>query len=48
MRRPKPSGSITITTDFGRRDPYVGSLKGVIHSIAPLERSVLGALDFLI
>lgn len=25
---------ITITTDFGTRDPYVGSMKGVIHSIA--------------
>jgi S-adenosylmethionine hydrolase len=35
MRRPKPSGIITITTDYGLRDPYVGILKGVIHSIAP-------------
>jgi len=26
---------ITLTTDFGLRDPYVGAMKGVIASIAP-------------
>lgn len=26
----KPSGIITLTTDFGLRDPYVGAMKGVI------------------
>ena len=31
----KPSGYITITTDYGLKDPYVGILKGVIKSIAP-------------
>jgi len=31
----KPSGIITLTTDYGLRDPYVGILKGVIKSIAP-------------
>jgi hypothetical protein len=29
----KPSGIITLTTDFGRTDPYAGSVKGVILSI---------------
>ncbi len=33
MRR--PSGYITLTTDYGVRDPYVGILRGVISSIAP-------------
>jgi S-adenosylmethionine hydrolase len=28
-----PSGIITLTTDFGHRDPYVGMMKGVILSI---------------
>ena len=28
-----PSGIITLTTDFGRRDPYVAMMKGVILSI---------------
>lgn len=28
------AGLITLTTDFGMRDPYVGSMKGVIHRIA--------------
>jgi S-adenosylmethionine hydrolase len=31
----KPSGIITITTDFGESDPYVASMKGVILSINP-------------
>jgi len=30
---PKPSGIITLTTDFGRTDPYAGAVKGVILSI---------------
>lgn len=29
----KPSGIITLTTDFGLADPYVGMVKGVILSI---------------
>ena len=31
----KPSGIITLTTDFGLRDPYVAMMKGVILSINP-------------
>ncbi len=31
----KPSGIITLTTDFGVRDPYVAAMKGVILSIYP-------------
>ena len=31
----KPSGIITLTTDFGRSDPYVAMMKGVILSINP-------------
>jgi len=30
-----PSGIVTLTTDFGTRDAYVGAMKGVITSIAP-------------
>lgn len=30
-----PSGIITLTTDFGHRDPYVAMMKGVILSINP-------------
>jgi S-adenosylmethionine hydrolase len=30
-----PSGVITLLTDFGLRDPYVGIMKGVILSIHP-------------
>jgi hypothetical protein len=33
-----PSGIVTITTDFGTRDAYVGAMKGVMLSIAPLLR----------
>ena len=29
----KPSGIITLTTDFGRTDPYAGAVRGVILSI---------------
>mgnify|MGYP001035363756 CR=1 FL=1 len=31
---------ITLTTDFGTRDPYVGIMKGVIASIAPDARVI--------
>lgn len=31
---------ITLTTDFGMEDPYVGMMKAVIHSIAPEVRIV--------
>ena len=31
----KPSGIITLLTDFGLRDPYVAMMKGVILSINP-------------
>jgi len=31
---------ITLTTDFGRRDPFVGIMKGVILSICPTARLV--------
>ncbi len=31
----KPSGIITLTTDFGLSDPYVAMMKGVILSIHP-------------
>lgn len=34
------SGIITLTTDFGQRDPYVAMMKGVILSIAPDARLV--------
>jgi S-adenosyl-L-methionine hydrolase (adenosine-forming) len=33
-------GIITLTTDFGERDPYVGMMKGVILSINPRVRIV--------
>ncbi len=36
-----PGGPIvTLTTDFGTRDPYVGSMKGVILSIHPAARVI--------
>mgnify|MGYP001591223750 CR=1 FL=1 len=31
----KPSGVITITTDFGHQGPFVGVMKGVILSRHP-------------
>lgn len=31
---------ITLTTDFGTRDPYVASMKGVIHSVCENARIV--------
>ncbi len=36
----KPSGIITLITDFGLSDPYVGMMKGVILSINPDARLV--------
>ncbi len=36
----KTSGIITLTTDFGLRDPYVGVMKGVILSINPDARVI--------
>ena len=36
----KPSGIITLLTDFGLSDPYVGIMKGVILSIHPEARLV--------
>lgn len=36
----KPSGIITLLTDFGLIDPYVGMMKGVILSINPAARLV--------
>ena len=32
------SGTLTITTDFGTRDHYVGAMKGVIARVAPEVR----------
>src|SRR4051794_21982229 len=31
---------VTLTTDFGTRDGYVGAMKGVIFSIAPDARAI--------
>jgi S-adenosylmethionine hydrolase len=36
----RPNGIITLTTDFGLTDSYVGSMKGVILGIAPDARLV--------
>lgn len=36
----KPSGIITLTTDFGLTDPYVAMMKGVILSINPSAKLV--------
>ena len=30
MQLPNPSGLVTLLTDFGHRDPYVGIMKGEI------------------
>ena len=35
-----PNGIITLTTDFGQTDSYVGAMKGVILGIAPEARIV--------
>src|SRR4051794_17515115 len=36
----RPNGIITLTTDFGLVDSYVGAMKGVILGIAPAARLV--------
>ncbi len=36
----QPSGIVTLLTDFGTRDPYVGVMKGVILSVSPQARIV--------
>lgn len=36
----KPSGVITVTTDFGHRGPFVGTMKGVIVSRFPAVRII--------
>lgn len=36
----QPNGIITLTTDFGTTDSYVGVMKGVILSIAPQARLI--------
>jgi S-adenosyl-L-methionine hydrolase (adenosine-forming) len=36
----RPSGVITLTTDFGLREPFVGVMKGVIHSRAPAVKVI--------
>ena len=36
----RPSGIITLITDFGLSDPYVGMMKGVILSVNPTGRLV--------
>jgi S-adenosyl-L-methionine hydrolase (adenosine-forming) len=35
-----PSGVITVTTDFGHRGPFVGTMKGVIASRYPAARII--------
>ncbi|MEO6025304.1 MAG: SAM-dependent chlorinase/fluorinase, partial [Candidatus Binatia bacterium] len=41
-RAPAPAAApiITLTTDFGSRDPFVGIMKGVILGLAPSARIV--------
>lgn len=34
----RPAGVLTLTTDFGTRDHYVGAMKGVVMSVAPQVR----------
>ena len=36
----EPSGVITVTTDFGHRGPFVGTMKGVIVSRFPAARII--------
>jgi S-adenosylmethionine hydrolase len=40
FHKPLPGGLITLTTDFGIADHFVGTMKGVIYSIAPRVRIV--------
>lgn len=35
-----PNGIITLTTDFGQTDSYVGAMKGVILGVAPQSRLI--------
>lgn len=37
----RPSGLVTLLTDFGTRDTYVGQMKGVLFSRAPHLRAVV-------
>lgn len=37
----RPSGVVTLLTDFGHADPYVGILKGVLYRDAPALRAVV-------
>jgi S-adenosylmethionine hydrolase len=39
-RRPRASGIVTLLTDFGVEDPYVGIVKGVILAVNPAARIV--------
>ncbi|MDE0629282.1 MAG: SAM-dependent chlorinase/fluorinase [Bryobacterales bacterium] len=34
----RPAGVLTLTTDFGTRDHYVGAMKGAVISVAPQVR----------
>lgn len=36
----RPSGIVTLLTDFGLKDTYVGQMKGVILALAPMLRIV--------
>jgi len=36
----KPSGMVTLLTDFGLKDPYVAMMKGVILSVNPTARII--------
>jgi S-adenosylmethionine hydrolase len=37
----RPSGVVTLLTDFGHADPYVGIVKGVLYRDAPALRAVV-------
>jgi len=37
---PRPSGIVTLTTDFGLRDPYVGIMKGALWAASDKPRIV--------
>lgn len=39
-QKPPPAPIITLTTDFGSRDPFIGIMKGVMLGIAPAARLV--------
>jgi S-adenosyl-L-methionine hydrolase (adenosine-forming) len=40
MPHPVPSGLVTLLTDFGVTDPFVGVMKGVLFGIAPALRVI--------